>query len=80
LTRRNLHDNISVVGNTLIGLISEHGHEIVAEDLVSDTWGTEAVEFDWVGELEGALDIKHSKSAEGATKRVTCYQNCREGV
>jgi hypothetical protein len=78
LAGRDLNNNISIVCNTLVCLVSEHWHKVVWEYLVTNTWGTKAVELNWVAEFKRSLDVKHSECSEGTAKRVASYQNSWE--
>jgi len=58
-----LDDNISVMGNSLVSLVSEQAHKVVGEDLVTKTRRTKAVELDRVAKFHIALNVKHSEGS-----------------
>ena len=80
LAGRHLDYYISVVSESLIGLISKHGHEVVSEGLVADTWGAKAVELDWVCEFKRTLDVEHGKGSKSTTKGVASDKYLGLGV
>ena len=61
LSGRNLNDNVSVMSHSLVNIGKGFG-EVISEDLITNSWRTEAVELKGSSRLQGSLDINCSES------------------